>query len=121
LIANPQQLHVSAGKAVSTGPDVSENVKKKIIRIAGPGVHIPSSTVPVFCQTQAGGGKSHVLLVSHEKGYEGGGERTGEIKQVQKRLCCKVLPCSAVVFRMLVTLWLFAVLFSYEGHMFSRL
>jgi len=31
LIANPQQLNVSADKAASTGPDVSENVRKKMI------------------------------------------------------------------------------------------
>jgi len=99
LIANLKQLKVSADKAASTGPDVSENVKKENY-IAGPAVNISSSTVPPFYQTQAGGCKSYVLLVSREKGYEGGGERTGEIKQVQKRLCCNVLPCSAVVFRM---------------------
>jgi hypothetical protein len=81
---------------------------KKENYIAGPAVHIPNSTVPVFYQTQAGDGKSHVLLVSHEKVYERDGELTGDIKQVQKRLCCKVLPFSAVVFRMCE--WLYGYL-----------
>jgi len=67
LIANQQQPHVSADKEASTGTDVPEKCKKENY-VAGPAVLIPSSTVSAFYQTQAGGCKSHVLLVSYEKG-----------------------------------------------------
>lgn len=56
-------------EAAIIGPYVSENVEKEN-HIAGPVVNIPCSVVSAFSETQAGGGKSCVLLVSHEKGYE---------------------------------------------------